>query len=87
MSKMSNLSAVCNVCQSELRPSKSRMHERMLALSMDQETKEVLHAYYVNMLKQESVENEKKQGGGRNINEKTALSAECRISEEEGKED
>ena len=61
---MSKLSALCNVCQSEIKTKNSRIHERMLALSMDQETRQAIHTDYVNMLRQERVEDEGKRGGG-----------------------
>ena len=94
MSKMSYLQTFCNVCQSKLRNSKSRMHERMLALSMDKDTKDLLHMDYVNMLRQENeeggggCENEKERGGcGRNIIKAESTSSQkCKNFKEEGEE-
>ena len=70
------------------------MHERMLALSMNEETRDLLHTDYINMLKQENEEEvggweKEKEGGdcGRNIiKEDSSLSQKCKNFKEEGKE-
>ena len=58
---MSKVQEFCKICKNnvELKSSKTRIHERMLALSLDEETKKSLHHDYINMIKEELEEKKK----------------------------